>query len=147
MWSFDLVHTKCTKCNTILMYLTNQSLFTNVITCELQSRSPLRCLWSFWTCWDISYKSSGSNPLHHLKSTRHKLLRHWTVIMFHSPVVGVYSPVTTYHVGLPTLHVNTAIDTPPEVILWFALPGKHWETCQTRHTGVDQDRKVYNRIM
>lgn len=33
----------------------------------------------------------------------------------------------TYHVGLPALQVDTAIDAPPEVILRLALPREHRE--------------------
>lgn len=36
--------------------------------------------------------------------------------------------VKRYHVGLPTLSVDTLVDTPPEVILRLPLPSKHGNT-------------------
>lgn len=33
-----------------------------------------------------------------------------------------------YHVGLPAIYVNTAVNAPPEVILRLPLPGKHGNT-------------------
>lgn len=36
-------------------------------------------------------------------------------------------PFPTHHVGLPTLDVDAAVDAPPEIVLGFALPGKHRE--------------------
>lgn len=37
---------------------------------------------------------------------------------------------TTHHIRLPSFHVDTAIDTPPEVIFRFSLPGKDRESWQ-----------------
>lgn len=36
-----------------------------------------------------------------------------------------------YHVGLPPIHVHTAVNTPPEVIFRLALPSKHGNSCGT----------------
>lgn len=33
-----------------------------------------------------------------------------------------------YHVRLPSLHVDAAVDAPPEVVLWLTLPRKHTES-------------------
>lgn len=38
------------------------------------------------------------------------------------------SNVSTYHVRLPTLSVDTAVNTPPEIILRLPFPGKHRHT-------------------
>lgn len=35
-----------------------------------------------------------------------------------------------YHVGLPAIHINTAVNAPPEIILWLPFPGKHSNTCK-----------------
>lgn len=37
-----------------------------------------------------------------------------------------------YHVGLPAFHIDTAVDAPPEVVLWFSLPRKYTETYKER---------------
>lgn len=37
-----------------------------------------------------------------------------------------------YHVGLPAVDVNTAVNAPPEVILRLPLPGKHGNTYRKR---------------
>lgn len=41
--------------------------------------------------------------------------------------------VRAYHVGLPAVHVHTAVNAPPEVILRLALPREHRDPCTEGH--------------
>lgn len=42
-----------------------------------------------------------------------------------------------YHVGLPSIHVHTAVNTPPEVIFRLALPSKHCNSCREGSKSAD----------
>lgn len=42
-----------------------------------------------------------------------------------------------YHVSLPTIHVHTAVNTPPEVIFRLALPSKHRNSCRDGNKSAD----------
>lgn len=123
----------------------------NKITCGPQSHSPPQCPWSSWSRWGISYTPSESSPLRHQGSTtdtaRDNILntqthisnRKWSTRTFVLLLKeGNWQEFYGYHVRLPPLHVDALVDTPPEVILRFPLPGKNCHTC-TNH-------KVVRRI-
>lgn len=44
----------------------------------------------------------------------------------------IFAFQSTHQVGLPSVSSNTLINTPPEVILRFPFPGKHWDSCKRR---------------
>jgi hypothetical protein len=42
-----------------------------------------------------------------------------------------------YHVSLPPIHVDTAVNAPPEIIFWLALPSKHRDSYGDRNTSIN----------
>lgn len=52
-----------------------------------------------------------------------------------------------YHVRLPTLGVDTAVDTPPEIILRLSFPGKHSHTWNQTDGQSPEESHINNRCV
>lgn len=48
-----------------------------------------------------------------------------------------------YHVSLPPIHVDTAVNAPPEIIFWLALPSKHCNSYGDRNKLVNAASDVH----
>lgn len=120
------------------------------LTCALQWHSPPRCPGPSWRRWDTSCTPSGLG-LRHRPRSKKKHRHEWATThdgtVEHGDrtdkiaVKSILGLLGWYHIGLPALRVDTAIDAPPEVILWLTLPCKHRYPCRKQSTPNGEDRQ------
>lgn len=52
-----------------------------------------------------------------------------------------------YHVRLPTLGVDTTVDTPPEIVLRLSFPGKHSHTWNQTDGQSPEESHINNHVI